>query len=310
MGAPMARRLLQSGYALTAWNRTRAKSEALAANGAEIADTPAAAIGSAALVFSILETAAAVEDVLFASNGARAAKARTIFVDMSSIAPDRAREHARRLAEMGHAHIDAPVSGGPEGAANGSLAIMAGGDPLDYEVARPVLTAMGRPTLVGASGAGQFAKLTSQMIAATAMTAVAEALLLARAEGIDPLRICEALTGGFADSRILQIHGRRMVERNFEPGGHVRTFLKDLTAARTAAEAHKLDLPVTALAHSLFESLSGHAAACDIAAMALEIERRNRPHRIGPDCDKLPEGQLGRSLEEDAFSKASNQGGT
>jgi 2-hydroxy-3-oxopropionate reductase len=291
MGAPMARRLLQAGYSVTAWNRTRAKSEALTANGAAIADTPAEAVSAADLVISILENASVVEEVFFSRGTAAAAKARTLFIDMSSIAPDRAREHARRLAEMGHAHIDAPVSGGPEGAAKGALAIMAGGDLADYERAKPVLMAMGRPTLVGAAGAGQFAKLTSQMIAATALTAVAEALLLARAEGIDPMRIREALTGGFADSRILQLHGRRMVERDFVPGGHVHTFLKDLTAARGIAAAQKLDLPMTALAYELFQSLSEHAAACDIAAMALEIERRNRPHRIGLACDKLPSNQ-------------------
>ena len=125
--------------------------------------------------------------------------------------------------------------------------------------------------------------------ASAAMAAVAEALLLARAEDIDPLRIREALAGGFADSRVLQIHGRRMVERDFVPGGHVRTFLKDLAAAHGIAAAHRLDLPVTSLAHRLFEELSRTAAGCDISAMALATERRNPPHRIGTGSDRLPE---------------------
>lgn len=289
MGAPMARRLLQTGYSVTVWNRTRAKADALVANGATVAETPAEAVVSANLVLSILENAPVVEDVLFTRGAASAAPTGTIFVDMSSIAPDLARDHARRLAEMGHTHIDAPVSGGPDGAEIGTLAIMAGGRAVDFEIAKPVLTAMGRPTLVGPSGAGQFAKLINQMISSTAMAAVAEALLMARAEGLDPLRIREALAGGFADSRILQIHSKRMVERNFVPGGHVHTFLKDLKASRSIAAAHQLDLPITGLAFSLFESLSKHAADCDISAMALEIEKRNAPHRIGTDKNKIPE---------------------
>lgn len=291
MGAPMARRLLRAGHRVTAWNRTRAKAEALLPDGAAVAGSPAEAVASARFVLSILENAPAVEDVLFSQGAARAAGAGTLFVDMSSIAPDRARDHAGRLAAIGHAHLDAPVSGGPEGAERGSLAIMAGGEAADYARAEPLLAAMGRPTLVGPSGAGQFAKLTSQMIASAALAAVAEALLLARAEGIDPLRIRAALAGGFADSRVLQLHGLRMVERDFVPGGHVHTFLKDLTAAQDIAAAHRLDLPLTRLAFDLFESLAGHAAACDIAAMALEIERRNPPHRIGANCDKLPADQ-------------------
>lgn len=285
----MARQLLQAGHQVVAWNRTKAKAEALLPDGAEVVESPAEAVREAKLVVAILENAPVVENVFFAQGAAEAAPAGTCFIDMSSIAPGRARDHAHRLSALGHSHIDAPVSGGPEGAAAGTLAIMAGGSETDFEAAKPVLSIMGRPTRVGASGAGQFAKLTSQMIASTAMTAVAEALLLARAEGIDPLRIREALTGGFADSRILQIHGKRMAERDFIPGGHVHTFVKDLKAGRQIAASHGLDLPVTALAFELFEDLSRSAAACDIAAMALEIEKRNPPHRIGTGCDKLPD---------------------
>ena len=285
----MARRLLQAGYDVTVWNRTRAKAEALAGDGATVAPTPVVAVASARIVITIVENASVVEDVLFASGAAHAAQTGTIFVDMSSIAPQFARAHAKRLRDIGHVHIDAPVSGGPDGAEIGTLAIMAGGDAADFETVKPVLSAMGRPTLVGPSGAGQFAKLTSQMIASTAMSAVAEAFVLARAEGIDPLRVQEALSGGFADSRILQIHGKRMVERNFVPGGHVHTFVKDLKAAHSIAATHRLDLPVTGLAFALFQALCERSAECDIAAMALEIEQRNPSHRIGMGADRLPE---------------------
>ncbi len=283
MGCPMARRLLQAGHDLTVWNRTQAKAEVLIADGAKVAADAAKAVATSRIVIIILENASVVERVLFAPDVIAAAQPGTLFIDMSSIAPDLARAHAARLADLGHRHIDAPVSGGPDGAEAGTLAIMAGGEAADFATARPLFDIMGRPTLVGASGAGQFAKLTSQMIASTAMAAVAESLLLARAEGIDPLRIREALSGGFADSRVLQIHGKRMVERNFEPGGHVHTFLKDLTAARDIAAAHDLDLPVTGLAFDLFTALSEDSASCDISSMALEIERRNPPHRIGSD---------------------------
>ena len=288
MGAPMSRRLLKAGYRLKVWNRTRAKAETLVRDGAELAGSAGEAVAGADAVLSILENSDVVEEVLFTKGAAQSARPNTLFVDMSSIAPDRARTNAARLEALECSHLDAPVSGGPIGAEEGSLAIMAGGRIEDFERAAPILSVMGRPTHVGPPGAGQLAKLTSQMIASTAMAAVAEALLLAKAEGIDPLRIREALAGGFGDSRILQIHGKRMVERDFVPGGHVHTFLKDLTAARGIADAHRLDLPVTTLAYGLFRNLAASAASCDIAAMALEIERRNLPHRIGDNCDTLP----------------------
>ena len=302
MGAPMARRLLRSGYRVTAWNRTRAKAEALASDGAVVADTPSQAVADADVVLSILENNAVVEDVLFAQHTAQAVRSRTLFIDLSSIAPDYARAHAAKLDALGCSHLDAPVSGGPNGAEEGSLAIMVGGGAEDFERAKPILAAMGHPTLVGACGAGQFAKLASQMIASTALAAVAEALLLARAAGIDPLRIRAALAGGFADSRVLQIHGKRMVDRDFVPGGHVHTFLKDLTAARAVSLSHRLDLPVTSLTYALFENLASRAATCDIAAMALEIEARNIPHRIGESRDKLPESNREEGEQEDALS--------
>ncbi len=288
----MARRLLRARHRVTVWNRTRAKAEALAADGAVVADSPADAAASAQIVILILENGAVVEDVVFDRGAANAAPPGTLFVDMSSIAPHLAREHAGRLAQMGHRHMDAPVSGGPNGASEGTLAIMAGGSEEDFARIEGMLNVMGRPTLVGPSGAGQFAKLTSQMIASAAMAAVAESLLLARAEGIDPRRVRKALAGGFADSKVLQIHGARMAERDFVPGGHVHTFVKDLKAARAIVEARKLDLPVTRLAYDLFVSLATHGKQdCDISAMALEIEGRNPPHRIGDNCDKLPQNQ-------------------
>jgi len=302
MGAPMARRLQQSGYQLTLWNRTRAKAAALEGDGVKVAENPAEAVAEADLVISILENGTVVESVLFGQRAAQSARIGTLFIDMSSIDPAQARSHARQLSGFGSAHLDAPVSGGPNGAEKGELAIMVGGDVVDFARAEQVLKIMGRPTLVGRSGAGQFAKLTSQMIASTAMSAVAEALLLAQVEGIDPLRICEALTGGFADSKILQIHGRRMVKRDFVPGGHVHTFLKDLTTARKIVASHNLRLPTTAAAFELFQNLAAEPGAnlLDIASMALEIEARNPPHRIGFESDqRFTENSLTSSAEAD-----------
>jgi 2-hydroxy-3-oxopropionate reductase len=276
MGAPMASNLLKDGLALTVWNRTRAKAEALRPLGAAVADSAAEAVDGAEFVFCILENGSVVEEVLFAGGVASRLRPGTVLVDMSSIHPRQAIDHARRLAALRIAHLDAPVSGGPNGAVDKSLAIMVGGEPADFDRAAPFLARLGRPTRVGKSGSGQIAKLCSQMISAAAMCAVSEVMMLARSHDIDAERIPEALAGGFADSKVLQIHGRRMISRDFVPGGHVRTFAKDLDAAADLVGANGLDLPLARLTREMFGRLcaDGHGEE-DIAVMMLEIERRN-----------------------------------
>ena len=205
--------MLKAGFALTAWNRTPAKAETLAAAGAKVSPSAADAVKNADIVITMLSNGPAVEEVLFgASNIAAAIRKGALVLDMSSIPPATARSHAERLAKLGIAHLDAPVSGGTGGAQSGKLVIMAGGAAADFERARPIFAALGNPTLVGGSGAGQLAKLCNQAIVGITIGAVAEALLLAAAGGADPAAVRQALMGGFAGGRILQEHGQRMLQ--------------------------------------------------------------------------------------------------
>jgi len=277
MGAPMVRRLLDAGHRVRVWNRTLAKAEPLAAHGAQVAKTLGEVATDVELLISVIENGAAVREVLFAPELVEQLRSGQVIVDMSSIAPHESVDISQRFQAMGMAYVDAPISGGPDGAELGTLAIMAGGSTAAIEYARPLLECMGRVTHVGPSGAGQTVKLLSQTIASTAITAVSEVMVLASKLGLEPARVRAALTGGFADSKMLQIHGRRMEERNFVPGGHVRTFLKDLNNAAAIMSANGLVLPVADLARSYFAQLSleGHADD-DISSVVLITEKRNR----------------------------------
>eukprot|EP01036_Dinobryon_divergens_P005155 gene5155-6835_t len=193
----------------------------------------------------MLENGAAVTDVLFGQGVARAAKPGVTVADMSSIPPSLARDHAARLRELDINHVDAPVSGGTVGAEQGTLAIMAGGDEAVIARLEPVFKAMGRPTRVGPHGSGQLSKLANQTIVAVTIGAVSEALLLAAAGGADPAAVRQAIRGGFAESRILELHGRRMIERDFQPGGLVHIQVKDLDTILATAKDLNLTLPLT-----------------------------------------------------------------
>ncbi|MGE3871336.1 MAG: NAD(P)-dependent oxidoreductase [Parvibaculaceae bacterium] len=274
MGMPMALRLLGKGFELTVWNRTHAKTEAARLAGALVARTARDAVIGCDLAIVILENGPVVSEVLFETGVADALSPQSVLIDMSSIPPSVAVEHAQKLATLGIRHLDAPVSGGPGGAETGSLAIMVGGDAETYDNALPVLTVLGRPTHVGQSGSGQLAKLCSQILSATAIEAVAEIFIFAKASGIDPARVREALQGGFADSNVLKVHGRKMLERDFQPGGHVRTFVKDLKAAGEIASGKGLNLPVMHLATSLFADFASNGGGeKDISALILHAER-------------------------------------
>ncbi|MDP3825141.1 MAG: NAD(P)-dependent oxidoreductase, partial [Polaromonas sp.] len=200
MGLPMARRLCEAGHALQVWNRTPAKAAALKALGATVHAQASAAVPEADIVVGILENGAVVEDVLFAQGVAAAMKPGALFIDMASIKPREARDHAARLGALSVAHLDAPVSGGTGGAESGTLVIMVGGKTADFERALPVLQVFGRATHVGSHGAGQLTKLANQMIVGITIGAVAEALLFATKGGADMAKVREAITGGFADS--------------------------------------------------------------------------------------------------------------
>ena len=276
MGSRQAKRLLDAGHSLTVWNRSREKAEALSPFGARVVDTAAEAVGDADVVILMLENGRIVTDVLFSQGAAGSLRPGAVLVDMSSIKPAEAQEHAKHLAERGVHHIDAPVSGGTLGAEQGTLAIMAGGESEIFDRVEPILKIMGRPVHVGPHGAGQLAKLANQIIVGVTIGAVAEALLLAQRGGADPAKVREALRGGFAESRILELHGQRMVERDFVTKGRSVTHLKDLDNALDAAERIDLDaLPYTALTADLFRGLIANAGDLDHSGLLVELERRN-----------------------------------
>ncbi|HEY1391953.1 MAG TPA: NAD(P)-dependent oxidoreductase [Methylibium sp.] len=276
MGAPMARRLCEAGFELTAWNRTPAKAQALAQHGARVGGSPAQAVLGADIVVTMLEHGGVVRDVLFEQGAATALQRGALVIDMSSIKPSEAREHAAALAALGMAHLDAPVSGGTLGAEAGTLAIMVGGEPADFERARPLFQHLGRATHVGPHGAGQLAKLANQMIVGIGIGAVAEALLFAAKGGADMAGVREAIRGGFAESRVLEVHGLRMVERDFAKRGTLAVQLKDLrNALQTAAELG-FSAPVTQLLESLYaEAAADGLASQDQSALFVELARRN-----------------------------------
>jgi len=193
---------------------------------------------------------------------------------MSSVHPAIARDHAQRVTGAGARYLDAPVSGGTLGAQAGTLAIMTGGEQADFEAASPLFGALGTPTLVGPHGAGQLCKLVNQTIVAVTVGAVAEGLSLARAGGADPARVREAILGGFAGSRVLEVHGARMNERRFEPGGTITNQVKDLGAVLDVAAASGLQMPLTGRVPELFGTmLQRGEGGLDHSAVILEIER-------------------------------------
>jgi 2-hydroxy-3-oxopropionate reductase len=290
MGAPMARNLIAGGLKVTVWNRDPAKAEMLAAQGASLAPSPAAAATATDAVITMLANGPAVEAVMFGEQGAASSlRPGALVIDMSSSPPELARDHAQRVAKLGADYLDAPVSGGTLGAAEGKLAIMVGGDAPVFERANPVFAKLGTPTLVGPVGSGQLAKLCNQAIVAVTIGAVAEALLLASAGGADPAAVRQAILGGFAQSRVLTLHGNRMILQDFIPGGPAGHQLKDCEAIVAAAKAAKLSLPFAETALGLYRDLVGHGGGrYDHSALLLELERRNAPARVGEAADKLP----------------------
>lgn len=286
MGKPMATRLLQAGYPLLAWNRTRSKAEDLAAFGAQIVSQLADAVRNSDIVISMLEAGPAVAQTIdMALPGLRPG---TLFIDMSSTRQSEAQNFHAQLSAHGVAFLDAPVSGGVLGAEAGTLAIMAGGSATDFARAEPVLRVLGRPTLVGPAGSGQVAKLCNQMIVGGTLSIVAEALLLAEAGGADPAAVRAAIRGGFAESRILDVHGQRMLERNFMPGGQVKSQAKDLDNALIAAAAAGVHLPVTSLVAQCFHSILDQVPNADQSAALIALERMNPGKRLGDQADQLP----------------------
>ena len=276
MGLPMAERLCKAGCSVSVWNRTPGKADNLAALGAVAHTQPTSAVKDADIVVSMLESGPVVEDIFFNQGVAAAIKPGALVIDMASIKPREARDHAARLGALGIAHLDAPVSGGVLGAVDGKLVIMVGGTASDFARAESVFLNFGRATHVGPHGSGQLAKLANQMIVGITIGAVAEALLFTQRGGADMAKVKEAITGGFADSRILQVHGKRMVERDFAPRARMSIQLKDMRNALATADEIGFTAPVTALFEKLYaESIEHGLGDLDHSGLFVELASRN-----------------------------------
>ncbi|MBU4528612.1 MAG: NAD(P)-dependent oxidoreductase [Hoeflea sp.] len=272
MGLPMARRLLGAGFDLTVWNRDPSKSAPLAAEGARIARDPKDAVSRATHIITMLTDGAVVNHVLFETGVAGAITAGATVIDMSSIRPSQARDHASRLAKLGVHHLDAPVSGGTKGAEAGTLAIMAGGEQPVFDEAADLFKPLGRAVRVGPSGAGQLAKLANQAIVGITIGAVAEATLLVSEGGGDLEAFRSALSGGFADSAILQQHGARMQAGDFKPGGRVLVQIKDLDNILIEAGELGIRLPLVEAVRDRFVRLAENLGGGDLDHSALFLE--------------------------------------
>jgi 3-hydroxyisobutyrate dehydrogenase-like beta-hydroxyacid dehydrogenase len=290
MGKPMASRLLAAGHQVIAWNRTRSKVQELVALGAQLAEAPPNAVRYQGqpvdFIITMLEAGPIVEQVMLAALPAIAAS--SIFIDMSSTRQSEALGFQALLAEKGVAFVDAPVSGGVLGAEAGTLAIMAGAQIDIYAKVEQLLKIFGRPTRVGDPGCGQLAKLCNQLIVGGTLGIIAEALLLAQAGGADPVAVRAALRGGFAESRILEVHGQRMLDRNFLPGGQVKSQAKDMENVLIAAEHAGLTLPLAELVTQAYRRLLDSVPHADQSAALLGLEQLNPGIRLGTAQDKLP----------------------
>lgn len=274
MGKPMAGHLIKAGYDVFLYNLPSVPEELVAAGGKACANGKAVA-ENADVVITMVPDTPHVRSALFDAGGiAEGLSAGKTVVDMSSISPIETKEFARRINELGCDYVDAPVSGGEVGAKNATLSIMAGGPQGAYDKVRPLFELMGKNiTRVGENGDGQTAKVANQIIVALTIEAVGEALLFAAKAGADPARVREALMGGFASSKILEVHGDRMVKRTFDPGFRIELHQKDLNLALASARQIGLSLPSTAMAQELFNACVAHGGkAWDHSAMVRALE--------------------------------------
>jgi len=275
MGAPMAGHLLNAGHEV-AVNDLSAIPQELLDKGAQAVSSAKEAAEKGDVIIVMVPDTPDVETVLFGANGvADGLSAGKIVIDMSSISPVETKQFAEKINALGCKYLDAPVSGGEVGAKAGSLTIMVGGDPETFDKAKPLFELMGQNiTLVGGNGDGQTCKVANQIIVALTIEAVGEALLFASKAGADPAKVREALMGGFASSKILEIHGERMIKRTFDPGFRIELHQKDLNLALSNARKLQMSLPNTATAQELFNSVAAQGdIGLDHSAMVLALEK-------------------------------------
>jgi 2-hydroxy-3-oxopropionate reductase len=279
MGRPMALNLSKAGYPLWVHARRAEMMRPLTEAGAVACASPQAVAEQADIIITIVSDTPDVETVILGQNGViYGAKAGQLVIDMSSIAASTTRQIAAQLAEQGIEMLDAPVSGGEQGAIAGTLSIMVGGKAAQFERAQPLLEVLGQHIVhIGDNGAGQIAKTCNQVLVSQTIAAVGEALLLAKAAGVEPAKVRKALLGGFAGSRILDVHGQRMLEHNFQPGFKTKLHHKDMRIAMQTAHELGIALPGTALATQYLNALMGNAQGeLDSSAMILALEQLSK----------------------------------
>lgn len=285
MGAPMARNLLAADFEVVAWNRSPEPLAALVEAGGRAADGPAAVAAEADVLITILKDDPVVREVLGGSDGAiAAARAGSLVIDMSTVSPALARELAAEAGARDVAFLDAPVSGGDVGAREGTLSIMVGGEAADVERARPVFEVLGsRVTHVGGAGAGQVAKACNQVLVAVIFAGLSEALVLGSKLGVDPAAILDAVGGGMAANRIMEVRRHNFLEHDFAPGFKVDLHHKDLEIALGASAEVNAPLPLTAEVQQMFRQLraGGHGEEDDSALLRVAEQRAS--HRLGDD---------------------------
>lgn len=274
MGRPMAKHILSKGHALVVYNRSAAAAADLVEAGAQRGTSPADVAQRATIIITMVSDTPDVEAVIAGPGGVlEGLRTGSVVIDMSSISPATARQLAAAVAERGSVMLDAPVSGGEIGAINGTLSIMVGGDATALARVRPILECMGNPERIvhigSTPGDGQTCKICNQIAIGGALAGVSEAFTLARKAGVDPARVREALLGGFAASRVLDVHGDRMLKGNYVPGFRARLYQKDLRLAQEAASASGIALPATAVVAQMLNVLVGGGGAdLDYSALA------------------------------------------
>ena len=277
MGLPMAKNLLKAGYELKAFNRTESKAEPLREFGGKISKSIKEVVSDNDVVITMLTDDSSVDAVMNSREFLDNLKVDATVIDMSSVKPTTAISHGNNLKSKNINYLDSPVSGGTIGAEDASLAIMVGGEQKIFDDVSDVLKAMGNPTLVGPLSSGQVSKLANQIIVGLTIGAVAEAVTLCEKAGANPNKMIKALSGGWADSKILQTHGKRMIEKDFTPKGRTSVHLKDMNNILECANSYNTHLPISNLVKEMYKSLveNGHGET-DHSSLYKEIERINK----------------------------------
>jgi 2-hydroxy-3-oxopropionate reductase len=283
MGKPMVKNLLEAGYELVVYNRTREKAEELASEGAAVADSPKEVAEKSDIIITMLPDSPQVEEVLTGEDGVLdGVREGALIVDMSTISPVVTEELSEKAQEKGASMLDAPVSGGDVGAIDGTLAIMVGGSEEDFERAKPLFEVMGKTvTHVGPSGTGQVVKAANQIVVALTIEAVSEALVLGSKGGVAPEKILDVLGGGLAGNKVMELKREKMLGHSFDPGFRIELHHKDLGIALAAGREYGVTLPVTAIVDQMLETLKMRGKGDRDHSAILTLIEESSGHEIG-----------------------------